>query len=297
MPDLSQKVFPGDPLSFPARVYNELLDMLGWWKAQKSGRGRAPDRNWYGGTLVEVLNDTDEDLDPGAIVGLKYRNGIVGGTLAMPGLHGMSVDPCAKERARERPVYVGVTPAWPTYLAKWAVVKDGIGKGAIGLAVRQGLAMCRVDVEDTGHTYVDVTDGSTEKLTSRYFGGGRIVDLESVFTGDRWALVEVGGPWLPPIFGILDEPLPERGGSSSTDVHALMQVIRQNADGSLTGTASQIEVYDSGLMGPIFATGTHDRIEIPVDHVVAALPDLHSGRVNIVGSTYWRREMVLGEES
>ena len=61
------KVKPGDPLRFPAGMFNDLVDM---WREWRANRRRQTPGGKAGSPPLRIRNDSGEDLDRGEILGV-----------------------------------------------------------------------------------------------------------------------------------------------------------------------------------------------------------------------------------
>ena len=62
-----RKAVPGKPLQFPAQVYNDMRDMLRWWKNSERGRRRSTKnktRDRHNQSCTVVFNNTSVDIAP-----------------------------------------------------------------------------------------------------------------------------------------------------------------------------------------------------------------------------------------
>jgi len=170
-----RKVHTGDPLRIPARAYNAFVDAAELARRIDADtlRSAAP-----GGLehLVRVRNDSGEDLP---------RFGVLG-------IAGPIIDPAdnADEFSRVVAIAGEAVTAADEYVGRFAVAREPIAAGRIGLAVVRGVTPAIVDVVDQSHTHADTAAGEP-LLRSGFTGAARLLWAEPG-TGQRLALVEVG---------------------------------------------------------------------------------------------------------
>lgn len=176
MPDFT-KVNPGDGLSIPAAVWNAVQDSARDYLARRGGEAAS-------GSLLSSIFPA---------VTVLVRNN-TGSTLAYPGVLALG-DPVISavdepQTVQQQPGFEGDVPAAATDV--FAVVIESIEDGAFGRGVVQGVAVCDIDVTDTGHEFAAPTPGDETQLTSAASGPARIVWKDSG-TGTKRAVVLLGG--------------------------------------------------------------------------------------------------------
>ena len=169
--DAFRQVRQGDPLRFPAEMYNQLLDMLRWFKGQQlPGGGASPD----GVGRVLVKNTTGSAVGRGTV--LKVNGSLLTATADV-------------DAWRERPALTGTTPDGS---GTHCVTLEGIPAGEVGAAAISGHAQVVVNVTDATHAYAAATSGDATKLTSGTSGEFTIVQKPGG-TGDKYCTVRFGG--------------------------------------------------------------------------------------------------------
>jgi hypothetical protein len=184
MGEAFKKVQAGQRLEIPAVAYNTFIDMARDWLAgqMEAGGGPGADRRQTG--IVPVRNDSGDDLDRFAILGID----------------GVVYTPADNEDGFENgPALKGVTPLTPDHLGKFVVLQEPVANGAIGRACLQGLTPVKVWVSQTHYECADVRDGHEGHLIAAATGAAHILWREEG-TGTKWAFVRLGqptDPWQP----------------------------------------------------------------------------------------------------
>jgi hypothetical protein len=169
-----EKVSAGEPLKIRASEWNLIAEAVADYLRKKAGNTGAtgPASSKYGQPVeIQIRNDTGSDLSIHSI--LKVGSPLVS-----------AID--YPFEFLEPPVFGGSTPAATTDLV--AVTQDPIPDGELGRAILLGVAICTVDVVDSGHGYAEPTASSAAKLTSATTGPIRIIWKDSG-TGDKTAVV------------------------------------------------------------------------------------------------------------
>lgn len=170
-----QRAVPGDSIRdvVTASAWNSMLDMLDSWRRSAGGFNVAPGEVTSGDCVIEVKNDTGEDLSRWACVGL-------GDVTVAPSEN--------TDEFIERHVVTATTPA-STHATKFAILQEAIPDGEIGRAVVCGKTIATVNVSNTSHGYASPEAGSY-RLQSGDTGLARILYVET--TGTQDALVVIG---------------------------------------------------------------------------------------------------------
>lgn len=194
MGDDLRKVRPGDPLRIPARAYNAFVDAALESRRRQQDRraGELWDggRSFIGGGVVTVRNDSGEDLE-------RYHTMAIDGPLFVPGEDG------PEKSFQNRLAFKGITPTDATRPGSFAIAREPIPQGEVGLCVVHGVTPARVLVEDEEHAFAEVTPDETV-LISAGLGSAAILWKEEG-VGEKWALVEVGRPRGGRIVAILGD--------------------------------------------------------------------------------------------
>jgi hypothetical protein len=169
---------PGDRLSIPATVWNDLQAMLSEWKAGKLGGARAQPA--ASGLPVLIQNMASWDVNEFGVLGISD---IV-----------IDITQTTSEKFNGIRV-VGIPPetaSLPT--GKYAVLQEpAAANGGFARAVIVGVTLVRLNITHAADWACGVTQGVTEGLTTNPVGSSRIL-LKSLGTGssDKWGVIRVG---------------------------------------------------------------------------------------------------------
>jgi hypothetical protein len=174
MGDPLKKVQDGDRLRIPAAAYNAFVDAARKIRAEQQGVGAKPLRSTRSTSIVLVQNNS------GATVG---RFGVLG-------IDGPIITPTAGlTQFHEQVALVGSTPA-AGHRGKFVILLEPLADGAIGRAVVDGVAPCRVVFATGTETRADVLAGDTTCLNASA-GGSTNVLWKEAGTGEKWAVVRL----------------------------------------------------------------------------------------------------------
>jgi hypothetical protein len=173
-----ERVSPGDRFKPSAHDWNELGELVRSRKMQVNGGGGESGLVEQGVTVIQVKNESGEDLQRRSILGL-------GEPLALP--TGDDLDKFKNQR-----VFRGAKPT-TDHLGKFVILLESLAKDAIGDALLVGLSQVQISVDDEQHDRADVEPDELTRLKSRPDGAARILWKESG-TGTKWALVCLGPP-------------------------------------------------------------------------------------------------------
>lgn len=246
---------------YPISLYNTSREMATQHvttQGGKAGTQAVPPQMHAMGTYVYVKNACGEVRKPGEILGIDDD-------LIIPLDHAGN-----RESANATPILKGVEPAFPDHIGKFVVLVEGLGVNEVGLAYLSGIAVVKVNFTYANSPFADVTDENYTKLTAREFGGARIISKESG-TGDKYALVELGTLWTPPVHGILDQVLADL----ST---AVMTIYKQSAAGPWLSTSRQVEIDHGGMFN--VSDGT-----LEIGAFCVCVPNKDSGIVNLINAS------------
>jgi len=203
-----QKLRAGDPVTrISASAYNEMIDMLQWWRsAFRTGGGPVGGTDYDQGVFL-AKNETGGNLAAYSVVG-------IGGPLITP------TDNLTEFKNRT-PLSV-VTPDIDAHASAFGVALDICGTGAFVRVCVSGLVPVLLDVTNEDDTSAGIDDGETTHLVT----GGEGVPIvwkdaaeKEDGNGHRWGLVLLGGKViLPPgttTNDILRWEADESGSSSS----------------------------------------------------------------------------------
>lgn len=178
----------GQPFKMPAEIYNRMLDVIEHvGELRMAGRGRAP----VGGR------------DRGLVL-VKNASGYDCGRFAVLGIDGIAAvsDPASSAIAfQNEHVLSGKTPA-SSHAGKFVVLAEAVRNGAVGWGVASGVVPCKVDLTYSGQPYADVASGSRAKLAAGEGGAAQVL-WHAGTTGEQWALVRLGIPHYPILYGTL----------------------------------------------------------------------------------------------
>lgn len=188
MGDALKKVRAGQPLHPPAATWNTFIDAARDFLNRSQGIARSPVARAPADTgLVLVRNDS------GATVN---RFGILG-------VDSIVISPTANlDEFKNHPVLSVVAPVVPDHSENFVILTEPLAHQAaaadrtIGSAVIDGLAVVQVDVQNADHEFAVLVNAQSTKLKSAVSGPAQIIYKESG-TGDKWAVVRLGGRTLP----------------------------------------------------------------------------------------------------
>jgi hypothetical protein len=113
-------------------------------------------------------------------------------------------------------VISGKTPA-SSHAGKFVVLAEAVRSGAVGWGVASGVVPCKVDLTYSGQPYADVAAGDRGKLAAGEGGAAQVL-WHAGTAGEQWALVRLGSPAYPKLFGKLDGDLTQATGSATMSV-------------------------------------------------------------------------------
>ena len=164
-----------------AAFLNDLSTMLDQWKRSQGAAftGATPSTGERSQTVIRVKNVSGDDVGRFAVMGL-------GDPVIDPG------DGDAQLMSFKNIVALqGDEPDIEQHWGLFCITLTPIQDGRIGEAVVAGVVQCKVNVHNEGHTFADIEDGSTTRLSSCLDGTARILWKESG-TGEKWAYVQIG---------------------------------------------------------------------------------------------------------
>lgn len=173
-----QKVHAGQQYDgFPAHTYNAMVDVINAYK-----RG--------------LLTNTDNSVDTIRTAGVIHiRNDT--GTLARHSVVGIGpplVLPTADEAEwRDKVRMTGLSPTVTHVPDLFAVLREPIEAGQIGLATIAGVTQVSINVSDENHGFAGCEAANVSNLISRSSGGARILWKEDG-VGVKRAVVRLGPP-------------------------------------------------------------------------------------------------------
>ncbi len=194
MADAFRKVRSGQPLVIPARAYNAFVDAALETKRRQQDRraGELWDggRSFIGGGGVAVRNDSGADLE-------RYHTLAIDGPLFLPGEDG------PEKSFQNRLAFKGITPTDTTRPGSFAIAREPIPRGEVGLCVVHGVTPARILIEDEEHAFAEVAPD--ESVLTSAGSGSAVILWKEEGVGEKWALVEMGRPRGGRIVAILGE--------------------------------------------------------------------------------------------
>jgi hypothetical protein len=177
MPTGYQRALPGQPFQMPAKVYNQLIELVQHFFPDHPD---AKPAKWLpDASTIRVRNDSAGAISQFAIL-------ILVEPLIPPGASAVSFS--------EDVAMSGRTPT-TSYAGKFCVTLEPLNLGQIGLAVVAGVVPCRLTLDSSGaiHDFADVTPGSTTTLTNNSTSGAQVLWTEDSGATEVWALVRLPG--------------------------------------------------------------------------------------------------------
>lgn len=182
MPEPLTRFNHGDPASkaLNASFLNSIIDRLN--RLDKSNRHK-PSINTDNATLYcDAVNNTSLDFPEFSIL-TPYRPGVTIATADE--LSNFQADPLLDV------ITPTATAEFPVIAVEPIRKNGGIGRVAIG-----GVAVCTVNITNTGHEYATTTASDNTRMTSAATGTARIIWKASAGTGNKTSLVVL--PFSPP---------------------------------------------------------------------------------------------------
>jgi len=170
MPEQKQ---PGQPFSFGARFYNDLVSLVKEWKSGRLGRRSA---NTQGQRQLRIRNDSGGDLDQFSVLGIT---GVV------------FEQSDNSNEFKSNPTLKGTTPVLATDAGKFAVLIEPCKDGKFARCIVDGVTTALVDIIDTDDEYCDIADAQSDTLTSYGLASARIIHKPSGI-GDKWCVIQLG---------------------------------------------------------------------------------------------------------
>lgn len=237
----------GEKLNIPATVWNDLLNMLGWWKGGGLNQLTSELRTAYPPTIVWVKNTTISHR--AAFEVLEINDTIADVRLfAQEKFKSLHLD----GRNISNPL---------DSLYSYAVLQEpASANGGFARAVISGLTLCKLNITHAQDKYCDLAAGVPQTLKTGPLGTSRII-LKNSGTGsdDKWGVIRVGhhsGQIL-----VKNEGSPIAGGASGDG-----SVIKPS-DFSLTGQVFTVK----NASGVSWATDKRGSAEL-IDGVACVSP-------------------------
>ncbi len=168
----------GDQLKIGAGEWNEIVDAVRYVQKLRSGGENAAAIPIATPDVRYVSNDTGGDLDRFCIVACVVPN--------------FTPDDNVDE-FESNVSFSGIEPDEET-LGAFCILLEPLVDGAVGRAVFSGIAICRVDVTDTGARFASEIPGNSGYLETTPTGPCRILWREGAESGVEYAVVRIEGP-------------------------------------------------------------------------------------------------------
>lgn len=179
--DRSRRVNAGDRIRIHHETWNEIVDAT--VSARRGGVRGGPADLYANRQTILVRNMSGSALDLGAIVALSEP----------------VIDPADDANRFVRRVVMDVITPTSTTASKFAVLVEPLASGAMGHAVADGLAICKVRYDGvSAKDYAEPRNGSTVSLDNVATGVAVVVWMADTgdSSNDRWAVVRIGeGPF------------------------------------------------------------------------------------------------------
>ncbi|MGC3968930.1 MAG: hypothetical protein QM775_16635 [Pirellulales bacterium] len=204
----------GDVMKFTALEFNALR-ALARRSLREATRRRRSDEKPDDTNVIDVRNESNENLGVGAIVGLTRKNSSVGPvqhTGPNLNLAEFRKRPCLKARVPVAPPG-DITAPFRNDIGQFGVLLEPLRPNAIGPAQVSGVAVVKIEMSDSGHPYADVLNGDATKLRSGEVGAAQILwvdgQLDGNFDlGEKMAVVRLGNFHAPTLFAeVVDDSL------------------------------------------------------------------------------------------
>jgi len=174
MGDALKKVHPGERLAMPAATFNTFIDAARDFLARQQGQEADPLKNQPRPGVVLVRNETGEDVDRFAVLGLDA----------------ILYTPEDNEQSFiNQPVMKGVAPTAADHASKFIILLEPARDGAIVRGLVQGVVPVKLNVLREDHAFADVVDDG--RLSSAPEGAAQILWKEDGTGEDMWALVRM----------------------------------------------------------------------------------------------------------
>ncbi len=178
MDDPFKKVASGDALDYPAKLHNLVIDTVRDYLKRINSGGAGDASLPRDGTIINILNNTGDDLDAFTVVAL-------GDPVIDPDTENL-------QSFQGGPILEGNAPVLPDDLGRFAILPAPLAADAIGTGIVAGVAVVQVDDGDGSTDFADVDDDVTDNLVGNSGGTAKIL-WRAEGTGPQWAVVRFGG--------------------------------------------------------------------------------------------------------
>ena len=176
------KVTPGAPFSARADTWNHFVDAAKANQRRQANRVVPQPGQDNSASFVRVRNDTLLQLDQFAVLGLDD----------------MIITPTQNlSQFSSKPVMSGVVPDETHHRGRFAVMQNPTKPGEISQAVISGITPVRLNIDgilSIEGPFADVLSGQAGYLQFARYGSASILWRETFFTGEGWALINIGQP-------------------------------------------------------------------------------------------------------
>ena len=175
------KLRPGDRTRLSAEFLNKLIDLTNSSRGQLTSLLSANSQPH----VILVKNTSGGFVEASGILG-------IGDSVLEPG----TADSDTEMNFRfQRPIFKGDTPHTENHKYKFCILREGLGSNDVGEAYAFiGLAVTKIDIQDTDHEYAHPQAENTEELITDIDGGAKIIwsatGEDSGGLGTAWALVQ-----------------------------------------------------------------------------------------------------------
>ena len=223
----------GDPpTKFSAGAWNSLMLMAEEYFAGEPG--------------VDSPGDVRVPLPPG-VIWIKNDSGDDCPTFSVLGVDDMLVNPNQDlDQFRFDPTFVGVSPADPDHVGRFAILLEAIADGDIGRAVISGAVAVQVDVQSQDDQFAEIVDDDTTMLESGGGGSAQILWKPSG-TGKLWCHVRVGGGGASARVGVVQSGIDGRSETGPGTGNVTIKTKDANGDWVDGQTVEAFNPYSADL--------------------------------------------------
>ncbi len=219
-----KKVAAGEAFVMPARVYNEMVDLIMERRRRSSNlAGNQALRDTKNG-VIRIKNDAGVDLGRGAVLGLD----------------GLAVD-AGEGQPAFRSVFSGVVPG-VAHRGRFAVLLAPLAINTVGLAAVGDVVTTTLDVPTGGEScrFADISVGETEHMEAASFGAATILWCEGTEPGQHRSIVSLGP--FPATFPVALEQVGGSQGTSSVPASWTYDVKDQATDTILSTAVNPVSI-------------------------------------------------------
>ncbi|MEX2388771.1 MAG: hypothetical protein WD534_12910 [Phycisphaeraceae bacterium] len=183
--DTLKKVQTGQPLKIPAQAYNAFIDTARAHAQREQDRQRLIRGHHPSADVVLVRNDSGDDRDRFAVLGLDEPIVAPEDNL---------------DQFKSRVAFIGVEPT-EDHRGRFALLLEPLKAGRIGHALLSGVGVARIEVADEQHGFADIAreddpEADLYVLHSTSGGSGHGGEAQILWkedgTGLKWAVLRLG---------------------------------------------------------------------------------------------------------